>query len=180
MFKQLFAGRAAPDPAERLYEEIVAQSRSPFLYRDCDVPDTVEGRFDALVLHMVLVLRHLRRIDAGEGLERRLGEAFIADMDQTLREMGVGDTAVARQVKDMVSAMRGRIRAYAAPLDDTDHGALSTALARNVLGVPDGQANHLTDYVFAADKQLGGLGRDDVREARLSWPDMAMGGRHDT
>lgn len=176
MFKQLFARHAAPEPAERLYEEIMAQSRSPGLYSVCHVPDTIEGRFDALVLHMVLALRHLRRVGADVAVERRLGEIFVADMDQTLREMGVGDTAVARQVKDMVSAMRGRIRAYGAALDDGDRGALGLALARNVLGVPDGEAARLVEYVFAADHALGDLGHDDLLEARLSWPEATMGG----
>src|SRR5215203_3997151 len=43
-----------------LYERVATASRGRGLYVALDVPDTVEGRFEALCLHVVLVLRALR------------------------------------------------------------------------------------------------------------------------
>ena len=42
-----------------LYGMIVAQARSAAFYTSYGVPDTVEGRFDLIVLHLVLLLRRL-------------------------------------------------------------------------------------------------------------------------
>ena len=51
-----------------LYGMIVAQARSSAFYSAYEVPDTVQGRFDLIVLHLVLVLE---RLDVGgTGVER--------------------------------------------------------------------------------------------------------------
>ena len=84
--------------ARSLYGSIVTQARSSGLYATLGVPDTHEGRFEIIVLHLVLVLRRLAR--EGERAERSgraLTEAFVVDLDDTLREMTVGDLAVPRQ-----------------------------------------------------------------------------------
>ena len=44
-----------------LYDSIVAQSRTEVFYRELGVPDTMEGRFELIVLHTYLVLERLRR-----------------------------------------------------------------------------------------------------------------------
>src|SRR5215469_3078002 len=82
-----------------LYGAIVAQARSAGFYADYGVPDTVEGRFDLLVLHLVLLLRRLGRVSQaphGTELSKQLGkqlgqnlfDAFCRDLDANLREMG--------------------------------------------------------------------------------------------
>ena len=43
----------------RLYERVATASRQPGLYLELGIPDTLEGRFEALALHMVLALRAL-------------------------------------------------------------------------------------------------------------------------
>ncbi len=48
---------------EAIYGMIVTQAREPLFYRDLGVPDTVNGRFDLLVLHLWMVLRRLKPID---------------------------------------------------------------------------------------------------------------------
>jgi len=84
---------------DMLYGAIVAQGRRPVFYAGFGVPDTVEGRFDMVVLHLVLVLGRLRR-EAGGGqlaqdvIAQDLFGAFCRDMDHNLREMGVGDLTV--------------------------------------------------------------------------------------
>src|ERR1700728_2216657 len=42
-----------------LYGAVVAQARCASFYTDYGVPDTVEGRFDLIVVHLVLLLRRL-------------------------------------------------------------------------------------------------------------------------
>jgi cytochrome b pre-mRNA-processing protein 3 len=136
---------------EKLYGAIVAQGRAPAFYAAYGVPDTAAGRFDMIVLHVHLVVRRL----VGEGGEKRtagqeLCERFFSDMDANLRELGVGDLAVPRQMRGVAEAYYGRAKSYDAALRETGDSALAAALARNVFGKPDAvsaTAERLARYV---------------------------------
>src|SRR2546430_14212465 len=90
--------RKPPNPSrgtiEAIYGMIVAQAREPLFYRAMGVPDTVNGRFDMVLLHLWMVLRRLRPVEGGSGLSQALFDHFFADMDDNLREIGVGDLTV--------------------------------------------------------------------------------------
>jgi len=137
-----------------LYKRIATASREPGLYAGLSVPDTIEGRFESLSLHMVLILRALRSLPepAGE-VAKDLTDAFFRDMDASLREMGVGDTAVPKRMKKIASSFYGRAHAYDGPLDAADEGALAEALGRNVYGT-EAPAGPLARYALAADRGL--------------------------
>ena len=116
-----------------LYTAAVAAARAPFLYATVGVPDTLDGRFDLVGLHVFLVIRRLQAQPApGPALAQAVFDAMFHDMDVNLREMGVSDIAVGRKVKVMWEAFNGRATAYAAALDSGDTAALQAALARNV------------------------------------------------
>ena len=134
MLRRLFK----PDPlepvAEGLYQAIVEQARRPAFYRDLNVPDSLDGRFELLALHAFLVLRRLKAAGPeAAGLARLLSEAFFADMDRSLREMGAGDLGVGRRVRTMAEAFYGRLGAYDAALE-AGAAALAEALERNLYG----------------------------------------------
>ena len=76
---------------EAIYGMIVTQAREPLFYRDLGVPDTVNGRFDLLLLHLWMVLRRLRSVAEGTDVAQALFDHFCNDLDANLREMGVGD-----------------------------------------------------------------------------------------
>jgi cytochrome b pre-mRNA-processing protein 3 len=57
---------------------------------------------------------------------------MFADMDQNLREMGVGDLAIGKRIKAMATAFYGRLAAYDQALGDDDGEALRAALRRNL------------------------------------------------
>src|SRR6195952_969207 len=84
---------------EVIYGMIVAQAREPLFYRDLGVPDTVNGRFDLLILHLWMVLPRLRPTPGGVGLSQTLFDRFCEDMDANLREMGVGDLTVPKRMQ---------------------------------------------------------------------------------
>ena len=117
-----------------LYGMIVAQARQPAFYADFGVPDTVQGRFDLIVLHLVLLLHRLDRAgDRGRLLGQRLFDAFCRDLDGNLREMGIGDLAVPKQMRRFGEAFYGRQAAYLAALEAPHAQAFENALARNIL-----------------------------------------------
>jgi cytochrome b pre-mRNA-processing protein 3 len=116
---------------------IVAQARAPAFYSSYGVPDTVAGRMDMIVLHLVLLLRQLRAIpdsSAASALSQQVFDRFCEDMDDNFREMGVGDLAVPKEMRRVGEAFYGRASAYDAALAAQDIAALAAALARNVYG----------------------------------------------
>jgi cytochrome b pre-mRNA-processing protein 3 len=140
-----------------LYGAIVAQARSPTFYVEFGVPDTVEGRFDLIVLHLVLVLRRLgRAADRGGDFGQRLFDAFCQDLDGNLREMGVGDLAVPKRMRRFGEAFYGRQAAYVAALAADNPQVFENALARNILQVEgvDDRAVSLARYARAAAGEL--------------------------
>ena len=140
-----------------LYGAIVAQARLPVFYRTYGAPDTPDGRLDMVILHAILVVR---RLEQGGGALRGMAQgvfgAFCQDMDDNLREMGVGDLAVPKRMKSIGEAFYGRRAAYEAALADAGDDALAAALQRNVFaghGEPAGP-RALARYVRETDARL--------------------------
>lgn len=123
---------------------IVAQARSPAFYRDFGVPDTVNGRFDMVVLHLGLVLARLRGSGAEtESLAQGLFDLFCRDMDGNLREMGISDLKVPKQMKGIGEAVYGRLRAYDEALAAPGLEALEKLVIRNLQdGMPGSAPTH--------------------------------------
>ena len=105
------SGQAANIDA--LYGMIVAQARSPAFYLGYGVPDTVSGRLDMIVLHLVLLLRQLPSENGGASpTGQRLFDRFCRDIDDNFREMGVGDLTVPKRMQAFGEAFYGRTAAY--------------------------------------------------------------------
>jgi cytochrome b pre-mRNA-processing protein 3 len=148
--------------AEELYAAVVAQARRPEFYARLGVPDSLDGRFELIALHLFLALRRLKAAGEGEA-GQALVDRFVADMDASLREMGAGDLGVGRRVKAMAQGLYGRIAAYEDGLAQPG-GRLEEALRRNLYGTapePDAAVLGLVaDYVRAesAGPALGSPG----------------------
>jgi cytochrome b pre-mRNA-processing protein 3 len=182
---------------QQLYERIVAQGRTASLYEGCGVPDTMDGRLEMLLLHTVLSLDRLRAEGAeGQRLGQRIMEQLIADVDDALRQIGLGDDSVAIRVKRLAGALAERARDYrlvlrAAPDDGSRAsapepeaqtanapGSLEAALLEHVYrstdtsptaaAIPD--ARRLADYVRRARSALARLDRGEVLAGRLAFP----------
>ena len=139
-----------PGTIEAIYGMIVAQAREPLFYRELGVPDTVDGRFDMVLLHLWLVLRRLRAIEGGAGLSQALFDHFCSDMDANLREMGVGDLTVPKRMQKFGEAFYGRAAAYDAALQ-AGAEPLAQALCKNLLDGRDiARARQLAAYADAA------------------------------
>jgi cytochrome b pre-mRNA-processing protein 3 len=158
-----------------LYGAVVAQARSPVFYAVYGVPDTVEGRFDLIVLHLVLLLRRLgqetgKETDPGKSLGQNLGQSlgqdlfdeFCRDLDANLREMGVGDLAVPKRMQRFAEAFYGRQSVYGEALAAADRGDFEKALARNIYQGSEGDdAARLAQYARAVVADLDSQ-RDDA------------------
>lgn len=167
-----FRRNARPDTISALYGMIVAQARLPCFYQDYAVPDTVNGRFDLIVLHLVAVLERIAAEPTLRQLGQGLFDTFWRDVDHNLREMGVGDLAVPKRMRSLGGAFYGRAGAYRAALADDDPGVLAAALARNVYGgAPDGAPERLAAYMREMVRDLETQGTTALATGSLRFPD---------
>jgi len=152
---------------EAIYGMIVTQAREPLFYRDLGVPDTVNGRFDLLVLHLWMVLHRLKSMEGAADLSQALFDHFCDDMDANLREMGVGDLTVPKRMRAFGEAFYGRAAAYDLALT-AGREPLAQALCKNILnGEEIEKARQLAFYTEAAIAGLCGL--DDATLQKGSW-----------
>lgn len=160
MFGQLFAKDPLKMRARVLYDQILEAARRPALYGAGGVPDTVDGRFDLIVLHAILLLRRLR--DGGEPgkrLAQLVFDILFDDMDAALREMGTGDLSVGKRIKEMGEAFYGRAKAYEPALAAGDPDALAAAILRNMFDAdPEAapKAAAFAHYAMACAQRLAG------------------------
>src|ERR1700686_992947 len=117
MIFRLFRRGPQARTIDALYGAIVAQARNPGFYLAFDVPDTAEGRFDMIVLHLALFSRRLGRAEgpdraAIQALSQGVFDMFCRDMDHNLREMGVGDLTVPKKMQKLGEAFYGRLEVY--------------------------------------------------------------------
>ena len=168
LFRRANARRRA---IEDLHVALSMAARRPGLYTRLGVPDTVEGRFEALCLHAILVLRRLNRLPAPAGeVAQDLVNSVFTQLDASLRELGVGDMGVSKRMKKLGAAFYGRAEGYDVALNAGDAAALSAVLARNVLG-DDGDGAGLAAYVQAADAALAGIDLDGLLAAGPPFPE---------
>lgn len=124
---------ARKQAAAGLYQSARSQSRHPVFYANWGVADTMDGRFDVLSLHVALLMVRLGQMGKqGAKLAQAVFDAMFRDIDQTLRETGVGDLGVPKHMAKMMKAFNGRVHAYTAAINASDNAALELAIARNI------------------------------------------------
>jgi cytochrome b pre-mRNA-processing protein 3 len=141
---------------------VLNQARTPLFYERWNIPDTLEGRFDCAVLHMALLLRYLKG-----PLGQAVFDAFFSYTELTLREEGVSDLTVGKQVKKCAKFFYGALKAYHEALDHKL--SLEEALSRNLYGTPSLPfLREIAEYVKACDVLLR---RQDFERAKsIEWP----------
>jgi cytochrome b pre-mRNA-processing protein 3 len=160
---------------EAIYGMIVTQAREPAFYRSLGVPDTVNGRFDLLVLHLWLVLRRFRSTSDAKDASQALFDRFCDDMDANLREMGVGDLTVPKRMQAFGEAFYGRAAAYDVAFD-AGGDAPAKALCKNILnGEGMENARRLATYAQTVMARLDGLDTTAFEGAGWVFPAPAEG-----
>jgi cytochrome b pre-mRNA-processing protein 3 len=155
---------------EAIYGMIVTQAREPIFYRDLGVPDTVNGRFDLLLLHLWMLLRRLRTVRDGTDLSQALFDRFCEDLDDNLREMGVGDQTVPKRMRAFGEAFYGRVQAYDQAMDEGGD-ALASAICKNILnGDGMGKARRLAGYARTTEVDLGRADEAALMVASFKFP----------
>lgn len=189
IFSRLFKTDESQLKGRDLYEAAVQQARRPIFYAELAVPDTLDGRFEAILLHVWLVLRRIRLAGnpagdnpaaASSAASAKVGQAvfdsMIGDMDRSLREMGVGDLRVGKRVKAMAKAFYGHVQAYDAGFEGGP-ADMAAALRRNIYGtseisdaVLDEAAGALAQYVKNAVRDLDIQPIEEIIDGKVTFP----------
>ena len=174
MISSLFRKDRVRIQAETLFGEISAQARNPSLFLAGGAPDTVEGRFEMLALHLFLVVRRLRAdAPTHDKLSRAIQELFFQELDSALRELGVGDLSVGRKIRALAEAFYGRADAYDRAISEGPD-ALADAIARNALETDNAEKGRLlAGYVTAAARKLDNENAGNLAAAIANLADIA-------
>lgn len=164
--------------ATELYGSIVTGARQPTFFAELGVPDTLEGRFEMICIHMHILLTRLEAAgDPGRKLFRAVSEAFVTDMDDAHRELGASDLSVPRKVKAATGALLGRLKAYRVATLVEDKAILAQALARNVwpggekAALEAGHAERLASYVRMSSAELASIPDRTLLSGKVSFPE---------
>ena len=169
--------RKTPTPLrgtiEAIYGIVVAQAREPLFYRELGVRDSVDGRFDLLLLHLWRVLRELKLKEGPRALSQGLVERFCSDMDHNLRELGTADLRVPKKMQEFGRALYGRAAAYDTAWD-AGREPLAQAVSKNIYNGSDIEhARRLVSYVEAAIAALDRLDAATLTSGAWRFPQPA-------
>lgn len=166
----LLSKRPGGVAARALLAGAVAQSRQPALYQRMGAPDTVEGRFEMLSLHVIVLLDRLAREATAKDVRQDVFDAYVSDLDGALREMAVGDLAVGRRMRTLARAFYGRAKACGEAFSSLPAlGPLEALLGRTCLE-GRGDAGALAAYVSACRENLAGQAAPALLAGCARWP----------
>jgi cytochrome b pre-mRNA-processing protein 3 len=161
-----------PDPAQEqvrpLWLKVVEIGREPGWYVHGGIADTVPGRFDAITLVLALVMLRMERDPALSAPSGRLTELFVNDMDGQLRQSGIGDLSVGKQIGKLMGALGGRIEAFRAGLADSDDTALIAATTRNLTFGESGNPAAVAREIRVLSATLAVLSNDDLLAGKIA------------
>ena len=169
---RLFRPKPAMTAGRALYAACVDQARSTSLYADLGVPDTVEGRFELYTLHLSLLLDRMKgQGPAAADTSQALFDAYVQALDDSLREMGVGDLSVGKKMRKLAEAFYGRVKNYESAYSALpETGELNALLARTVyadLSAPP--LDLMSDYVARQRRSLAAQVLDELLTGTAQW-----------
>jgi cytochrome b pre-mRNA-processing protein 3 len=174
MLSRLFRPRPAKAAGAALFHSASTQARHRDFYTTLGVEDRIDARFELYTLHVALLNRRLRRQgEFAAETSQVLFDTYLASLDDSLRELGVGDLSVGKKMRKLGEAFYGRAKSYDEALaDDADAAALGAVLARTVFGDDAAldRATPLADYVRRAEAELAAQSNDDILGGHPVWP----------
>lgn len=165
MLSILKAKNPYEQPAREVYTSIVQAIREPVFYSEYSVPDTLDGRFDLMLLHIFMVVQQILSVDNkdAEEFNQALFDITFADMDQSFREMGIGDMGIPKHMRRMMKAFNGRMHAYQAALENN---TLQDSLRNNLYGTVEDVAadtlKNMESYIQREIKRLQAEGSEPL------------------
>ena len=96
-----------------LYKRILKSSYDNFFYVDLKVPDTIDGRFDIIILHIFVFIKIFENSGESEKIfTQKLFDIFMIEVESTYREMGISDQSFGKKMKIVIESFYGRTKMY--------------------------------------------------------------------
>jgi len=175
MFQALFGQKTTHRHAHALYGAVVARARNADFYAKYGVPDTFDGRFEMLVVHIYLLASRLKGEDKqARAVSQAVFDLFLADMDSALREAAVGDVTVPKRIAKMTRVFYGRVGAFdEAFASDDPKKNLAGVIERNLFADQnsDGREHHLASYMVSEAEKLAAMTATQVIAADRVYAD---------
>ena len=136
--------------SKTIYNLIIKQSRLKKFYTNLGVPDTVDGRFELIILHFFFIDNALdKKVKENEEIYKEILEIMYKDFDMSLREMGVGDLSVGKKIYHMTEAFSGRVFAYRKFREKINKKKMKETIRKNIYGTLKEIDNIIIDYMLS-------------------------------
>jgi len=177
-FLSRFARPAKPPAHVMAFDALAAQARQPEFFTAGRIPDTTEGRFELLLLHLFIVLYAVRQQPDAVPFKQALFDAAFTALDWNLREIGVGDMTVGKKIKRMAEIFYGRVTQYSAALE-AGEAALAEQLGATLYPAaspPPGREvlDSLATYVAEAVAALAATAPAILADGQVTFPDFRV------
>lgn len=171
MIRALFARlTGGPKRGQALFDLAVAEAQRPHWFVEGGVADTVNGRFAVLATIIALITVRLEKEgEDGAHATVTLTERMVETLDAELREMGLGDPTLGKQVRGLVGAVAGRVERWRTLVDsDVDWAAeVQRSLYLDEEPGPDA-ASHSESSLRSLWLQLEAASLEDLSDGRIS------------
>jgi len=162
--------------SNQIYKLIIKQARIKLFYTKLNIPDTIDGRFELIVLHFFFIDNALNKeVEYYDKIYKEILEIMYKDFDMSLREMGVGDLSVGKKIYHMTEAFSGRIVAYRAASKKNKTEVIKS-LKKNVYGttknINKDQLNILAEYFLGSLKIINNNTIDNVKKNNAIFLDL--------
>ena len=176
LLRNFFKGdETAQRDARLIYDALMTQARDRRFYGPNRIPDSLEGRLEALVLHIAPVMSALaEKGEQGRLLSQALFDTMRADFDTALREQGYSDSGVKRRIKPMIQRFYAGLDAYSKSLSEADDEALINAISTDLEKMPRDYPDGLARYLRTFRESLTPLSLGDVASGRLTFPPLPL------
>lgn len=174
MLGYLKAQKHRKHTANALYYKAAKQGRHPAFYEKMGVPDTLDGRFEMILLHVFVVMQAIKGTAEGDKLAQALFDTMFRDMEKSLREIGIGDLSVPRHMQRMMQGFNGRVIHYEKAVQGEEN--LEEVVRRNIYGtvnsVDADMVTGMVGYIRKAVDSLRGLPLQEIKDKAMLYPEL--------
>jgi cytochrome b pre-mRNA-processing protein 3 len=160
---------------EMIYDKLIAQSRNPIFYTRMGVPDDLSGRYNMIVIHLLILFAATKDLEEGDAqtLRQQVFERFIGEIEDMVRDFGIDGTQAPGEVRNIVNLCSKQIMVY----DNAIASGDKRALAGEILAVfqqthEDSQVNTdaLAGYVLNAVASVQALPPATILSGHVEFP----------
>jgi len=162
----------APNEVDACYQAMVAQARQPYFFAQLNVPDTFDGRFECIVMHLAILHAAMAEPSERHAHRQALVERFVSDMDNQMREIGVSDSGISRKMTKTAEHLYGRLKSYQQSIASSNKLELAQNLSVYLSLPHDDGAQRIATYVLTASTRFKTAGETNSLRHFCEWPDI--------